>query len=79
MELQAELQLLYLLLWRVLQSGKGKCIACHYSIQSQNENFLAMACCNASTRDVCPVPEVRVPFCKTIVLDLVFYRFRGEN
>jgi hypothetical protein len=42
---------------------------------SQNENFLAffMACCNASTRDVCPVPEaIRFRFCKTIVLDLVF-------
>jgi hypothetical protein len=83
MEPQAELQLLYLLLWRVLRNQeREKCIACHYSTLQVKMKFLAfsMACCNASTRDVCPVPEaIRVPFFAKQSCDLVFYRFRGEN
>jgi hypothetical protein len=58
MEPQAELQLLYLLLWRVLRNQeKGKMHRLplqHLQVKMKIFSF-SMACCNASTRDVCPV------------------------
>jgi hypothetical protein len=41
----------------------------------------SMACCNASTRDVCPVPEaIRVRFLQNNRVRFgVFTDFRGEN